>query len=79
MKYLILLAATCSALLAGCATETPDSAGDQRSGPEETYVPTGSSIARRNVDRTSAIKTANKDDLEKLRTMGGDALNLPRN
>jgi len=79
MKYLILLAATCSALLAGCATETQDSANAQRSGPEETYVPTGSSIARRNVDRTTAVKTANKEELENSRMMGGGALNLPRN
>ena len=43
MKHLVLLAAACSALLAGCATESQDSAG--KAGPEETYVPTGSLIA----------------------------------
>ena len=79
MKYLILLAASCTALLAGCATEAQDGASAQRSGPEETYVPTGSSIARRNVDRTTAVKTANKEELENSRMMGGGALNLPRN
>jgi hypothetical protein len=77
MKHWILLAAASSALLAGCATETQDSA--QKAGPEETYVPTGSLIARRNVDKTSAVKTANKEELENSRIMGGGALNLPQN
>jgi hypothetical protein len=77
MKHWIMLAAASSALLAGCATETQDSA--QKAGPEETYVPTGSLIARRNVDKTSAVKTANKEELENARIMGGGALNLPQN
>lgn len=79
MKHLILLAASCSALLAGCATGMQDGAGAQRAGPEETYTPTGSSIARRNVDRAGPVKTANKEELENARMMGGGTLNLPRN
>jgi|AraplaDrversion2_2_1032049.scaffolds.fasta_scaffold04764_7 hypothetical protein len=77
MKHWILLAAASSALLAGCATETQDSA--QKAGPEETYVPTGSLIARRNVDRASPVKSANKEELENSRIMGGGALTLPQN
>jgi len=77
MKPGVLLAASCVALLAGCATESQDSAG--KAGPEETYVPTGSLIARRNVDRASAVKSASKEDMENSRVMGGGALNLPRN
>jgi hypothetical protein len=78
MKHTMLLLIACSALLAGCATEgTQDSA--QRSGPDETYVPTGSSIARRNVDRASAVKGVSKEDVENSRMMGGGALNLPQN
>ena len=77
MKHLVLLAAACSALLAGCATESQDSAG--KTGPEETWVPTGSLIARRNVDRASAVKSASKEEMENSRVMGGSALNLPQN
>jgi hypothetical protein len=77
MKYWILLAASCAALLAGCATGTQDSA--EKAGPEETYVPTGSLIARRNVDRASAVKSASKEEMENARIMGGSALNLPQN
>jgi uncharacterized protein YceK len=77
MKHVILLLAGCTALLAGCATATQDS--EQKAGPEETYVPTGSLIARRNVDRASAVKSANKEELENSRMMGGGALNLPQN
>ncbi|CAH0232457.1 hypothetical protein SRABI118_02505 [Massilia sp. Bi118] len=77
MKHLVLLAAACSALLAGCAAESQDSAG--KAGPEETWVPTGSLIARRNVDRASAVKSASKEEMENSRVMGGGALNLPRN
>jgi hypothetical protein len=77
MKHVILLAVACSALLAGCATGTQD--GAEKAGPEETYVPTGSLIARRNVDRASAVKSANKEELENSRIMGGGALNLPQN
>jgi hypothetical protein len=78
MKHWILLAAASSALLAGCATESQDGSA-QKAGPEETYVPTGSLIARRNVDKTSAVKSANKEELENARIMGGGALNLPQN
>jgi hypothetical protein len=79
MKHLILLAAACSALLAGCATATPDGASARRAGPDDTYVPTGSSIARRSIDRASPVKTANKEELENARLMGGDNLNSQRN
>jgi hypothetical protein len=81
MKRFILLAAGCSALLAGCATGAQDSRQDraQHAGPDETYVPTGSLIARRNVDRGSAVKAVNKDELENSRVIGGGALNLPQN
>jgi hypothetical protein len=78
MKQTMLLLVACSALLAGCAAEgTQNSA--QRTGPEETYVPTGSLIARRNVDRTSPVKSASKEEMENSRIMGGGALNLPQN
>jgi hypothetical protein len=78
MKHVILLAAACSALLAGCAaTGTQD--GAQKAGPEETYVPTGSLIARRSADRASAVKSASKEEMENSRIMGGGALNLPQN
>jgi len=78
MKRFTLLAAGALVLLAGCAaTESSDST--QRAGLEETYIPTGSSIARRNVDRNSAVKTANKEEFENARLMGGGALNQPQN
>jgi hypothetical protein len=77
-KHYILLAAACAALLSGCATEgTQESAA--RTGPDETYVPTGSSIARRTVDRASAVKGISKEDVENSRMMGGGTLNLPQN
>jgi|GEM_PF-4411870 len=78
MKSLTLLAAGALVLLAGCAaTETRD--GAQRAGAEEAYVPTGSLIARRSVDRNSAVKTANKEEFENARLMGGGALNQSQN
>ena len=78
MKQTMLLLIAGAALLAGCATEgTQD--GAQRASSEETYVPTGSSIARRNVDRASAVKGVSKEDVENSRMMGGGALNLPQN
>jgi hypothetical protein len=78
MKHAILLAAACSAMLAGCAT-TGTQDGAQKAGPEETYVPTGSLIARRSVDRASPVKSASKEEMENSRIMGGGALNLPQN
>lgn len=36
-------------------------------------------IARRNVDRNSAVKSASKEELENARLLGGGALNLPQN
>jgi len=78
MKRFTLLAAGALVLLAGCAaTGTQD--GAQRAGVEESYVPTGSMIARRNVDRASAVKSASKEEMENSRMMGGGALNLPQN
>ena len=78
MKQTILLLIGCSALLAGCATEgTQD--GAQRASSEEAYVPTGSSIARRTVDRAGAVKGVSKEDVENSRMMGGGTLNLPQN
>ncbi len=77
MKRMMFLAAACSALLAGCASGTQD--GAAQAAKEETYVPTGSLIARRNVDRTSPVKSASKEELENARLMGGGALNLPQN
>jgi hypothetical protein len=77
MKQMMLLLIGCSALLAGCATGTQD--GAQRAGSEEAYVPTGSSIARRTVDRASAVKGVSKEDVENSRMMGGGTLNLPQN
>jgi hypothetical protein len=77
MKHVILLAAACSALLAGCATGAQD--GGKQAAPEETYVPTGSLIARRKVDPASAVKSASKEEMENSRIMGGGALNLPQN
>lgn len=77
MKYLILLGAFGASLLAGCTTGVQD--GERLAGPEETYVPTGSSIARRTVDRSSPVKSANKEELENARIMGGGSLNLPQN
>jgi hypothetical protein len=78
MKHTMLLLIACSALLAGCATEGTQ-ASAQRSAPDETYVPTGSSIARRTVDRASAVKGVSKEDVENSRMMGGGTLNLPQN
>jgi hypothetical protein len=77
MKHVILLAAACSAMLAGCATGPQDGAAP--AGPEETYVPTGSLIARRSVDRASPVKSASKEEMENARVMGGGTLNLPQN
>jgi len=78
MKSLTLLAAGALVVLAGCAaTGTQD--GAQRASAEEAYVPTGSLIARRSVDRNSAVKTASKEEMENARLMGGGALNQPQN
>jgi len=73
----VLLFAGCAALLGGCASGPQDTA--QHASPEETYTPTGSLIARRNVDRASPVKTASKEEMENARIMGGNALNLPQN
>jgi hypothetical protein len=73
----ILLFAGCAALLAGCASGPEDIA--EHASREETYTPTGSLIARRNVDRASPVKTASKEEMENARIMGGNALNLPQN
>lgn len=78
MKRFTLLAASALVLLAGCAASGTQE-GAQRAGVEESYVPTGSMIARRNVDRNSAVKSASKEELENARLLGGGALNLPQN
>jgi hypothetical protein len=77
MKHVILLGALGAALLAGCTTAAGDT--ERLAGPEETYVPTGSLIARRSVDRASPVKTASKEEMENARVMGGSTLNLPQN
>lgn len=78
MQRLTLAALAACTLMCGCAANgTQD--GTRQAGPEDTYVPTGSLIARRSVDRASAVKSASKEEMENARLMGGGALNLPQN
>lgn len=78
MQGLPLAALAACVLLAGCAS-TGEQDAERSARMEDTYVPTGSSIARRTVDRASAVKSASKEELENARIMGGGSLNQPQN
>ncbi|TFW04997.1 hypothetical protein E4K72_11890 [Oxalobacteraceae bacterium OM1] len=65
MKRHILLCTT-ALLLAACASDGQHASTER----DEGYVPTGSNIPRRSVDRTGA-QVLNKDQLESMRNGAG--------